>query len=183
MHTHRTNTSVTGITVVEPVMMISDIVWSTLTLHTAHTGLTGSPKMAIVYGDIFRIGLHVYGSITFGMVSGTGLTIEDVHIMYPDIGIVGIQRDTIIHLSHDTEIAKLYALGISYQKAEAMYRCIITDTFYRDVQFAVGSLSLDLDTFTATSEIIRLAVLNQTNDSYIQRICDISLLISRKNGL
>ena len=79
------------IRVVEPVMVVGDVVGTTLTLHAKHIGLASVPEAIVGNGHQFRVRLDVAGAITLGMVAATIRAIEEVHVVNPDIGVVSIK--------------------------------------------------------------------------------------------
>ena len=114
VYTHGTDTRMARVRVVKPVVVVRDVVRTTLRLHTEHVRLAGIPETVVRNGDIFRVALHVGGSVALGVVAAAVLAIELVGMVNPDVRIVGIERDAIVHATHDAEVAELYALGVAY---------------------------------------------------------------------
>ena len=147
VNTHGTNASHTRVRMVEPVVMISNPVFTSFTLHTTHRSLTIIPKAVVSDSNILRITLDIYSTITFSLVGSTTLlTIEEIHIVNPHIRVFGVKRHSIIQATHDSKVAELYTHCLSKQETEAIYGSIITDTF----ECHIHSSSLNLQTFCRT---------------------------------
>ena len=117
------------------------------------------------------------------MVAAADLAVEHVDVVNPNIGVIRIERYSVVHGTHDAQIAELNALRISHQEAKTVDGGILTDAFDGDIQFTVGPLSFDLDAFGTASESIGLPVFHQSQHSHSQRRGDISLLIGVQDGL
>ena len=136
---------------VEPVVVISDIVRATFTRHTTHRSLTIIPEAVVCYSNILRIALDVYSTVTLSLVGSTTLfTIEEIHVVNPDMGVIGIKRHGIIQATHDSKVTELYTLGITKQETKSIYSSIITDSFESHVHYRVSTLTLNLQTFCRT---------------------------------
>ena len=151
VNTHSTNTSHTRVRMVEPVVVISDIVRTRFTLHTTHRSLTIIPETVVCYSYILRVTLDIYSTITLGLVSSTTLlAIEEIHVVNPYMRVIGIKRHGIIQATHDSKVTELYTLGITKQETKSIYSSIFTDSFKSHVHFRVSTLTLNLQTFCRT---------------------------------
>ena len=147
VNTHGTNASHTRVRMVEPVVMISNPVFTSFTLHTTHRSLTIIPEAVVSYSNILRIALDVYSTVTLSLVGSTTLlAIEEIHVVNPYMRVISIKRHSIIQATHDSKVTELYTLSLSKQEAEAIYGSIITDTFECHIHLS----SLNLQTFCRT---------------------------------
>jgi hypothetical protein len=81
----------TRIRVVEPIVIVTDIVGTAFTLHSEHVRLACIPMTAVTYGHVFRVGLYVDGTVTLDVVTAAVFAIEHIHIVNPDVGVVSIE--------------------------------------------------------------------------------------------
>ena len=81
VNSHGTHTGMTGIGMVEPVVVISNPVFPSLALHATHRRLTIIPEMVVSYSYIFRITLDIYGTIALGLIGSTTLSTIDSSII------------------------------------------------------------------------------------------------------
>ena len=81
----------TGVGVVEPVVVVADEVGTTLALHTEHVGLAGIPVAAVAHGDVFGVGFHVDGTVALHVVAASLFAIEYIDVMNPDVRVVGVE--------------------------------------------------------------------------------------------
>ena len=69
---------------VEPVVVIGDIVGATLALHATERTLSGIPEVYVVESHILRIAFNIDRSVTFCLIAVTTyLSIENVNIVSP----------------------------------------------------------------------------------------------------
>ena len=59
----------TGVRVVEPVVIIRDVVRTALALHAEHVTLAGIPEAVVAHCHILRIRLYINSAIALGMVA------------------------------------------------------------------------------------------------------------------
>ena len=103
--------------------------------------------------------------------------------MNPDVGIIGIERDAVVHTPHDADIAELDTLGIAYQKAETADGCVVANTLEGHIQLAVAFLTLDLQTLCRTADFVEIVHGNQSNEPEGNRRGVVTLLIGIDDGL
>ena len=87
---------------VEPVVVVRDIVGARLALHAEHVGLAGVPIAVVRHGDVLRVTLHVHLAVTLVVVAATMLAVEHIHVVNPDVRVVGIEGDAVVHATHDS---------------------------------------------------------------------------------
>ena len=76
----------TGIGMIEPVVVIGNPVFTGLALHATHRRLTIIPEMVVSHGHILRVALDIYGTISLCLVGSTTLSaIEQIQVVNPDV--------------------------------------------------------------------------------------------------
>ena len=78
------------------------------------------------------------------MVAAAVLAIELVSMVNPDVRVVCIKRDAIVHATHDGKITELNTLRVAYEEAEALDGRIVTNSLKGHVHLRVGLTALDL---------------------------------------
>ena len=116
-----------GVRVVEPVVVVGDIVGTRLILHAEHIGFTSIPVVAVADGDILGVTLHVNHTVALLVVARTMLAVEQVKVMNPDVGIVGVQRQSIVHAANAGKVAELHALTVADEESEAKECSIVAN--------------------------------------------------------
>ena len=84
------------------------------------------------------------------MVAASVRTIEEVHVVYPDLGVLGVERDAVVHAAHDGKIAELHTRSVAAEESKAVYCGIVAHALECEVHLAVFSLALDLKTLFRT---------------------------------
>ena len=169
--------------VVEPVVVVGYVVRAALRLHTEHVGLARIPEAVVADGDVLRVAFHVGGTVALGMVATAVLAIELISMVNPDVGVVGIERDGVIHATHDGKVAELDALGIAYQETKTVQGGIIANALEGHVQFAVSFLALDLQALCRAADVVEVVNGNQTDETESNGCGVVTLLIGINNGL
>ena len=173
----------TRVRVVEPVVVVRDVVGTALRLHAEHVGLAGIPEAVVRDGDEFRVALHVDLSVALIVVTATMLTVEHIHVVNPDVRVVGVERDTVVHAAHNAEITEFNALGVAYQKAKATDGGIVTNTLEGDVQLRVCSLALYLNALFFTADFVEVVFFDKPDEAESNRRGVIALLVALDNSL
>ena len=91
MYGHGADTRMTAVRMVEPIVVIGDVIGSGFGGHTAHRRLTCIPEMAIADGNVFGIAFDVYPAIAFGLIASFVRSIKHIDMMHPDMVVVGIE--------------------------------------------------------------------------------------------
>ena len=147
VNTHSTNTSHTRVRMVEPVVVISNIVRTSFTLHTTHRSLTIIPEAVVSYSNILRVSLDIYSTVTFSLIgSATLLAIEEIHVVNPHMRVIGIKRHCIIQATHNSKVTEFNTNSFSKQETETIYSSIITDALECHIHLS----ALNLQTFCRT---------------------------------
>ena len=134
------------VAMVKPVVVVGNPVGTRLALHTAQRGFSTVPQVVVADSDIARVSLDVDGSIALFLVGiAAGLSVEHVKVVHPDVLIVGIDADGIVHTEHVGEVAQLNAGGIADEEAEACGDSIVANALDGDVEGRVGTLSFYLN--------------------------------------
>ena len=180
---HGANTSMTRVRVVEPIVVIGNPVLAALALHTAHSRLTGIPEVAVSDGDVLGVRLHVNGTVALLLVATLVGTIESINVMYPDVVVVGIQRDIVIHTRCHAEVAKLNRSCVANQEAEAVNEGVVANTLKSHVQLAVLGLTLNLQALGRRVKAIHVAGLDSADETYTERTLLLSFLIGSNDSL
>ena len=103
--------------------------------------------------------------------------------MYPTITIVCIQRQTVIHAKHDSQIPNFNTLTVSQQNAKPTYCSIISYTFKCNIHFTIGILSFNLQPFCTTGKVIHISSFDCSYNTNNQRSSIISFLTRINNCL
>ena len=83
---HGTYTGMTGIGMVEPVVVIGNPVFTCLALHATHRRFTIIPEMVVSHGYILGVVLDIYGTIALSLIGSTSLSaIEQIQVVNPDV--------------------------------------------------------------------------------------------------
>ena len=164
-------------------MVIGNVVRTSFALHAAHGRFARVPEMTVVDGDIFGVAFRVDRSIAFFMVVTALLSIEYVDVVNPNVGVVSVKRNAVVHLAHDTQVAHFHALAVADEKTESPDGCILADALYGDVHFAVSFSSFHLNAYFGTSKCVGIAITNSTDDTHVERNCHIAFLISTEDSL
>ena len=131
---HCTDSRMTGVGVVEPVVVIGDPVFSCLTCHTAQGHLSGIPEVVIRNGNVLGIVLQIHRAVALGLVSiASSCTVENVIVMNPDVIVICFQCDTVIAEQHNSQVTDLNASCSLAADTEAIAYSVLTDTFNGDV--------------------------------------------------
>ena len=117
------------------------------------------------------------------MVAWAMFTIELVCMVNPDVAIVCIQRDTIVHATHNCKVAELHTFRIAYQEAEAADCSVVADTLDGERHLAVLVLTLDLDALLWRADAIEVVLLNESDKAEGDRCRVVSFLVGVKDGL
>ena len=88
--------------------------------------------------------LHIERAVALSLVATLVLSVEDVKIVTPYMHIIGIEADTILWVHHDSEVAQLHILTITYEYAVAVHCSVITHALNGEVHLL--TLTLDLQT-------------------------------------
>ena len=168
----------TRVGMVEPVMVVRNIVRTGLALHTEHVGLTSIPVAVVRHGDILGVSLDICSTVALAVVTRTALAVEDICMVNPDVRVVGVERNTIVHAAHHTDVAELYTLAVAYQESETANSCIVTDTLDGDRHFCIGILTFNLDTLLRATYAVKVVLLHQTDEAESDRSLVDTLLVS-----
>ena len=131
-----THTRVTAVGMIVPVVVIRDVESFGRAFGKAEQiGLAVIPEMVVAERHVGGL-LAIQGAIALDLILvATGMTVEEIAIMHPDILVVLLKADVVafvaIHI-HDTDIANFDILGVFNTNTPAVCRCIVTDTFERD---------------------------------------------------
>ena len=104
-------------------------------------------------------------------------------MVHPNVRVVGIHRDAVVHAPHDGKIAEFNAFRIAHQEAETVNSGIGANTLDGDVEFGVGTFAFNLNTFLAASKRVDIGCFHHSHHSNDKWGSDIILLIGGKNGL
>ena len=64
--------------------------------------------MIVTDGDVLRLTLDINRAVALSLVAvATSITIEEVHVVNPDIRVASVERQTVVHAEHDGEVAEL----------------------------------------------------------------------------
>ena len=181
--THGADAGMAGVGVVEPVVVVADVVGTALALHAEHVGLAGVPEAAVADGDELGVGLQVDGTVAFGMVAAAVRTVEKVRMVQPDVGVVGVERDAVVHAAHDADVTHLDAPGIAYEEAEAFDGSIVANALDGDVEFAVGLFAFDLESLARTTDLVEVVLGDKANETEGDRGGVVALLVGVDDGL
>ena len=117
---------------VKPVVLVCDIV-GFVASHTAERRFAAVPVSVAADGDIFRASLEVDSSVAFCLVGITSsLSVEEVDVVQPDVGVACVERDTVVHAEHDGEVAHLQTFTVAHKNAESADGGILADTLDGD---------------------------------------------------
>ena len=125
--THGAHTGMARVGVVEPVVVVADVVGSALALHAEHVGLASIPETVVADGNIFRVALDVARAVALGMVAAAVGTVEEVVMVNPDIAVVCVERQPVVQAAHDADVAEFHALGVAHQESEALDGRVVAD--------------------------------------------------------
>ena len=141
----RANTRLARVAVVKPVMMEGHPAVGRLALHAAQTGLATVNEMVVRDGDVCRLSLDVHRAVALSLVGiAAGIAIEEVHVVNPDIAVVGIQRQAVVHAEHDGEVTELHVTAVTAQDAKAPDGSIVAHALQGDGNVGKGTLALHL---------------------------------------
>ena len=139
--------------------------------------------MAMIYSDPLRIRFNINRTVSFDVVAAAGLTIEQVHVVNPDIRIVSIQRHPVVHCTHDSQIAELNTLGVSHQESKTIDTSVLTNAFNGYIHLTVCLFSFELNSLHTAPERIDILFVQYPQDAYIQWISNIPFFIGIENRL
>ena len=168
---------------VKPVVVVGDVVWLRLALHAAQGTLARVPEAVVRDGEILRVVLQVDGAVALGMVAAAVWSIEEVHVVNPYHGVLGVQRDAVVHAPHDCEVAELHARCVAHEESEAVNSSVVTHTFYGDVHGAVVVLAFYLQSLAGTRHSVQVRLLDESDEAECYRSSVLSLLIGVADGL
>ena len=117
------------------------------------------------------------------MIARAMFAIEDIDIVYPNVGVVCVEWYPIVHATHNAEVAELYALWVAAKESEALYGSIIANAFKGHIQLAVGPSALNLNSFFWTSKLVNIRSFNCTNKAEGNWGSVISFLVAGNNAL
>ena len=117
------------------------------------------------------------------MVAATVAAVEGVDMVNPDVGVVCVEGDAVVHTLHDGEIAHLETLDVSHEKAKAVDRSVVANALDGDVKFRIGLPALHLDPLGRRAKGVDVGGADFTNDAQRERRGDVAFLISREDGL
>ena len=172
------------VAMVEPVVVVGNPVGARLALHTAERCLATVPQVVVADSDIARVSLDVDGSIALFLVGvAAGLSVEHVKVVHPDVLIVGIDADGIVHAEHVGEVAQLNAGGIADEEAEACGDSIVANALDGDIEGRVGTLAFHLNALGRAEELIAVGCCYSAYDADGQRTGLKTFLIAVDNVL
>ena len=171
------------VAMVEPVVVIADVVGAAFALHAEHVCLACIPVAVVAHGDILRVALHIDGSVALGVVAATVRTVEHVHVVNPDIAIVGIERQTIVETAHDAEVAELDALGVAHKETETLDGCIVANALEGHVQLRVSTTAFHLDAFLLAANGIEVGPGDESDEAEGDGCLVLSFLVCFDDGL
>ena len=173
-----TDAWVARVAVVEPVVVVGHPVVGGLALHAGKTALAAVDEVVVRDSDVFRTFLDVHCTVALGLVGvAARFAVEEVHVVNPNIGVVGIQRQNIVHTEHDGEVAELRVLASVDEDAEAPDGGIVADALDGDGHFAVGSLTLYLQSLCRGIEAVHIVGLDGADDADGKRRGVVALLV------
>ena len=168
---------------VVPVVVVGDVVGA-VAAHAAEACLATVPETAVGCGDVFRVSLDIDGAIAFGLVGiATCLPVEEVHVMHPDVAVVGVHGYGIIHEQHDGKVADLHALAVAHEETEAAHCGIFADTFQGDVHLAVTVFAFYLQALFRTVDAVKVVAGHLADDTEGDGCGVITFLVSGKDIL
>ena len=184
MHAHGADARMARVAMVKPVVVVGNPVGTRLALHTAQRGFSTVPQVVVADSDIARVSLDVDGSIALFLVGvAAGLSVEHVKVVHPDVLIVGIDADGIVHAEHVGEVAQLNAGRIADEEAEACGDSIVANALDGDIEGRIGTLSFYLNAFGRTEELIAVGSCYSAYDADGQRTGLKTFLIAVDNVL
>ena len=184
VHRHCTHAWMTAIAMVEPVVVIGDEVLATLAGHATQGHFSTIPKSVVREGHKLRIALAIERAVPLGLVTVAAcLSVEEVHMMHPTMAVVGVDGDAVVHAQHDTQIADLHTFAIAYQHAESTQGGIISNAFQCNIHLGIGTLSFDLQSFSAAGELVHVGSFDGADDADGKWSLVVPLLTGIKDGL
>ena len=173
----------TWVRVVEPVVVISDVVRTWLALHTTHGWLTSIPEVNVWNGNKLRVRLNIDGAITLLLVTSLIRTIEYIYVVNPNVRVICIKRYTIVNACLNSNVTNLHTLCVTNEEAETIDNSIVTHALYSHVKFWISCLTLNLQTLSLATEVIHIRICNSSYDTKSNRSLILTLLISSYNSL
>ena len=101
----------------------------------------------------------------------------------PDVRVVGVERYTVVHAAHDTDVAELNAFAVTYQETETFDGSIVADTLKGHVQLRVSLATFHLYALLRAANGIKILLCNETNKAKCDRRLVLSFLITGNNSL
>ena len=169
--------------VVEPVVVVRDVVGAALALHAEHVGLAGVPEAVVADGDKFRVALDIARAVALGMVAAAVGSVEEVVMVNPDVAVVGVKRQSVVHAAHDADVAELHALGVAHQEPEALDGSVLSDALEGHVQLRVGVAPLHLDALLLAADGIEVVLGDESDEAEGDGGGVIALLVCGNDGL
>ena len=96
------------------------------------------------------------------------LAIEHVEMVYPNVAVVGVEGDTVVHGAEDGEVAEFHTLAVADKESEAFHSGVLTYAFDGDVQLAVGFATFDLDALFLAAERIEVGCAHHTDYTNVE---------------
>ena len=168
---------------VEPVMVVRDVVGAALALHAEQIRLTRIPVVVVADGDELRVALQVGSTVALGMVATAVRAIELIRMVNPDVAVVGIERDAVVHATHDGEVAELHTLAITYQETETVHGSIVANALEGHVHWTISFLTFYLQALFRAADFVEVVLGNQSDETEGNRRGVVTLLIGINNGL
>ncbi|EGC01534.1 hypothetical protein CUS_5751 [Ruminococcus albus 8] len=139
------DSGVTRVRVVIPVVMVCDIVIGSFRLHTLQVALSGIPEVVVRMCDVGG-SLGIQCAVALSLVSiGTCIAVEHIAVVYPNVVILLLQTNVIALRAvavHETEVSYFNVRGVLYNAAEAVECSICADTL--DGQTAGNSINIQV---------------------------------------
>ena len=158
--------------------MICYVVRTTLACHTAEACLTAIPKVVVRHCTILRVAFDIKSTVTFLLIGSTSrFAIEEVEVVNPQVTVVCVHRNSVVHAPHDGKVAELYRASVADKESETVNSSVETNTLNCDVHFRIAALSFNLYALSRTAEAIHVGGLDSSDYTECDRSLVISLLI------
>ena len=112
MDGHGAHARVAAVGVIEPVVVVADVVGAALALHAAERHLARIPEVVVGVGVILRVALQVERAVALGLIGvAAGAAVEEVDVVDPSVEVVAVERYAVVGTEHDAEVAQLHIVA------------------------------------------------------------------------
>ncbi|MNC25941.1 hypothetical protein D3C75_740510 [compost metagenome] len=139
----------TGIRMIEPVMMEGDI--ERRRFAQAHQGgFSRIPVVVVGEGNVGGAALQVGGAIPLGLIGiSAGRSIEDIVIMHPYVDIARIHGHAVVREQHQPQVPHFHIAHIPEQQPPSVGIGVVSDSLQGDIHLGIVAFPFDLQVSAA----------------------------------